>query len=699
MGIQKQISDTSVFDRDLERRGLTRDMADQANLDFLEDASEALPEFRAAPATAIYYFNPDGSPMVFDRSGESIEFGRIRYLDPKRRSFSSKEPRRYDQPKGSPVFPYFPTIVDWPGILADPSQPLLVTEGEFKAILASLNGFPTIGLGGVFNFKREGAFLPELHAVAWDGRDVYIVFDSDAAENGQVQLAERRLGAELLRRGAAVHIVRLPDAVEEGKTGVDDFLQRQGTDALSALLAQTPATEAGRLLIQEGTDPEIAAAVKFDLETKYQSDLIFADGEFYVFDETHWRPLSPEEVARSIYKYDTYRYKVGSSAVIKLSEARKKSICSVMEVHTTRPGFFEDAPHGINCESGFIEFDDNGVANQSDHRPRHRQRHCLPGAWAPDVDWRDGYLLETLLNGCFQDDEDRKEKIEFIAEMCGIAALGAATKIASPKAIVLYGETAANGKSEVLSMIQGLLPREAIASIPPAKFSDQAMIINLVGKRLNACGELGVSKSIGSDVFKSVVTGDRVTGRQLYKEATFFKPEALHVFATNVLPPFQGGFDRGVQRRLAILEFNRSIPKAEQIINIGSRVAQEEPAELLAFAVSGASRALKQGSFKEPPSSIKSLQSWIYDADVVLAWMDARLEHQSGAELKVKQAYADFKVWAEEQGFRADRLPQSAAFSRRVTSQGRDVARRRDASGRYFTGVKLLSGGAPLCRV
>ena len=698
MGIQGQISDTSLFDDDLVRRGLNQDIAHKANLEFLEDASDALPEFLAAPATAIYYFNPDGSPMVFDRNGECVPFGRVRYLKRKQRSFSKKETRRYDQPIGSPVFAYFPLVVEWANILADPAQPLLITEGEFKALSACLSGFPTIGLGGVFNFKRDDSFLPELHSVAWDGRDVYIVFDSDAAQNGQVQLAERRLGAELLRRGATVHIVRIPEANDDGKTGVDDYLLSRGAEELSTLLENSPATEVGRLLIQEGTDPEIAAAVKFDLEKKYQSDLIFADGDFYVFEETHWRPLPSEEVARSIYKYDTYRYKVDSSRVIKLSEARKRSICSVMEIHATRPQFFEDAPFGINCGSGFIEFDDGGEATQCGHKPIHRQRHCLPGVWSNDVDWRAAPLLETLLNGCFQDDDDRTDKIEFLAEMCGIAALGGATKLASPKAIVLYGQTAANGKSEVLSMMQGLLPREAVAAIPPSKFSDQAMLINLVGKSLNACGELGASKSIGSDVFKSVVTGDQVVGRQLYKEATFFKPEALHVFATNVLPPFQGGFDRGVQRRLAVLEFNRSIPKAEQIVRIGARVAEEEAAELLAFAVFGARKALKRGSFKEPPSSIRSLQSWIYDADAVLAWMEARLEQRPKAELSVKDAYADFKVWAEDQGFRAERLPQVAAFSRRVTSQDRGIERRRAASGRSFTGVKLISGGALLCR-
>lgn len=54
-----------------------------------------------------------------------------------------------------------------------------------------------------------------------------------------------------------------------------------------------------------------------------------------------------------------------------------------------------------------------------------------------------------------------------------------------------------------------------------------------------------------------------------------FRPVAQHVYATNTLPTFAGGMDRGVQRRLQVLVFNRVIPEEERIEHIGLRVGRK----------------------------------------------------------------------------------------------------------------------------
>ena len=51
---------------------------------------------------------------------------------------------------------------------------------------------------------RGDRLLPELERVAWQGRKVYIAFDSDVADKAEIQEAEARLAAHLVRRGAVV---------------------------------------------------------------------------------------------------------------------------------------------------------------------------------------------------------------------------------------------------------------------------------------------------------------------------------------------------------------------------------------------------------------------------------------------------------------------------------------------------------------
>jgi P4 family phage/plasmid primase-like protien len=239
-----------------------------------------------------------------------------------------------------------------------------------------------------------------------------------------------------------------------------------------------------------------------------------------------------------------------------------------------------------------------------------------------------------------------------------MAALGGATKLASPKAIVLLGTSAANGKSEMLAMLTGLLPKDAVCAVPPSRFSDERMLVQLFGRMLNACAELGTSRAVAAETFKAVITGDQIMAKDIYCPAMFFRPIAIHIYATNTLPPFHGGIDPGVERRLLVLQFNRTIPEDQRIREIGSRIATEEANALLAFAVEGASRALRTGGFTHPASSRQALREWVYQADPVLAWKERRTTYSATAQTPVNVAYTDFLNWADVEG--VDKAKQPA---------------------------------------
>ena len=149
--------------------------------------------------------------------------------------------------------------------------------------------------------------------------------------------------------------------------------------------------------------------------------------------------------------------------------------------------------------------------------------------------------------------------------------------------------------------------------------------VEITSPRLNATDELS-SGAVASDIFKTVITGQPVQGRDVYSSVVEFRPMAQHIFGTNRLPKFTGGMDRGVQRRLLPLTFNRVIPKEQRIENIGLRIAEEEPDLLLAFAVAGAQRLIRQRDFTIPASSREALQQWLYRDNPVLAWVERRVE-------------------------------------------------------------------------
>lgn len=178
----------------------------------------------------------------FDLKGKPTKFYRIRYLETTKTGFARAtdvKEQRYEQPKDTVNEVYMPPFwkPSWQSFADNPKSPLYITEGELKAACATLLGFPTIGLGGVWMFmstKAEQPILPIFSKLGLAGRKVYIVFDSDAALNPNVAAAEHMLCVQLLKLGAEPYIIRLP-SLEDKKTGLDDFLVAKGKAAFAKL--------------------------------------------------------------------------------------------------------------------------------------------------------------------------------------------------------------------------------------------------------------------------------------------------------------------------------------------------------------------------------------------------------------------------------------------------------------------------------
>jgi P4 family phage/plasmid primase-like protien len=447
-----------------------------------------------------------------------------------------------------------------------------------------------------------------------------------------------------------------------------------------------------------GSDVEIAGRVVQDLVDRF-GEVVSCDGAFWRYTGTHWEAIADESLWLAVHAYDGDQFPTTKGkSVVKLGKSRIESILACMKPEIARPDFFAEAAVGINCASGFIRFDDQGTPALESHSPDHRCRHVLAGRWPASgtEDLEPSSLLHKLLDGCFRDDPDQQEKIDLLAEVAGAAALGYATKVIKPKALVLKGETAENGKSQVLDLMRALLPKEAVSSISPARFDDRTFACHLAGKLLNAPDELASTDALASEIFKQIITGDPLTVRDVYKSAFDFRPLAQHVYATNNLPTFKGGMDRGVQRRLMLLTFNRVIPEAERVEHIGILIGREEPDLLLDWAVRGARRVIKNNGFNEPASSKAALADWMYSADPVLGWLESDRvtfrENDFIPEVETKVAYRNFKQWAVDEGFSDKKLPAINGFVQRVVAAKKGITKERTNARRYFRGLACTDG-------
>lgn len=226
--------------------GLTEADAATSGLTGLSAAATAAlhPSFQAVRSLLIPYYDPrtPGAPLA--DWPNCPQFYRVRYLETPASfaALTTAKPVRYVQrPETRPVAYYSP-LYDWITCLTDPDQPVILTEGELKAAKATREGFPAIGLGGVYNWRalKHGIeWIDSLTFVTWARRHVYIVFDSDVTTNANVCTAVNQLAQQCEARGAYVHVVLLPTLEGVDKVGLDDFLVLRGAsgpDELRELL-------------------------------------------------------------------------------------------------------------------------------------------------------------------------------------------------------------------------------------------------------------------------------------------------------------------------------------------------------------------------------------------------------------------------------------------------------------------------------
>ena len=127
-----------------------------------------------------------------------------------------------------------------PTILKDITAPLIITEGEKKAIKTFEMGLNCISICGVWCWrgKTVDGLITDLKRINWNGRDVYLCFDNDLNEKPQVKKALDALTKQLQDFGARVHRIFLPESDE--KIGLDDYLIKFSKEDFLNLMANSP---------------------------------------------------------------------------------------------------------------------------------------------------------------------------------------------------------------------------------------------------------------------------------------------------------------------------------------------------------------------------------------------------------------------------------------------------------------------------
>ena len=388
-----------------------------------------------------------------------------------------------------------------------------------------------------------------------------------------------------------------------------------------------------------------------------------------------WKVIPDSDLRQLVHELDQKKTKSGK--LIQVSKQLIDGCLYELMSMCSEPRFFEDQPMGVNCKNGFLQMSYDKKPQLLDHDPNHKQRFVFDAKWNDEDFVFPGYL-KKLLNGCFLglDEIVKGQLIRVIQQILGVSITGIATKLSAPICFVLYGPSASNGKSQILELIRSLLPKDACSSIPPADLGKEQYLIELVGKMANLSDELSGANAIRSDKLKAVVTGDTVSGKKVYKPVCSFKPNAIHIFATNVLPNFKGGVDEGINRRVKVIPFDRSIPMKERVPRIAEKIILYEKDQLFKFAIKGALDVIENDGFIIPTVVEQSTTQWFEDSDSILYWFKENYLHElldarKNKKVGITDAYSKFKTHMEEIGD-GQYVPTRNRFAQRIRQLVRD---------------------------
>ena len=252
--------------------------------------------------------------IPYDNNGKNkCKFSRYRlfYIDKQQQ----KKQGKYYQPLDTPCRLYIPPPqLLTKKVLTDSSTPLLITEGEKKALKGVQEKLPCVAVGGWHNYKLKNkeTLISDFDKIALKGREIILVPDNDWDDpKKNIELGIRRLKLLLEDREAIVTIKLIPDGPLKG---LDDYLLKNSVKKFWAL----PNQELGVMLDPKnpyGAAQELLTA-RWINEDKTQL-LHHYRGDFFQWYSPAFRPVEDKAMQNIVWKFLAKACAPGSKGTFK----------------------------------------------------------------------------------------------------------------------------------------------------------------------------------------------------------------------------------------------------------------------------------------------------------------------------------------------------------------------------------------------
>jgi putative DNA primase/helicase len=222
------------------------------------------------------------------------------------------------------------------------------------------------------------------------------------------------------------------------------------------------------------------------------------------------------------------------------------------------------------------------------------------------------------------------------------------------KSVMAVGE-GKNGKSVFLDLVTAFLGPENVAGISLHELEENRFrVAELYGKLANVFADLDHRSLRSSTMFKTLTSGDRITGERKHRDPFAFRSYAKLLFSANAIPRSS---DRSYayHRRWLVLPFTRTFdgqgtnPAPDLMLR--QKLLRELPG-IFNRALTGLKRLYAANAFTEPQSVIDATQAYVRSNDHVRVFGEECVRAERDQSIIKKEFYSLYQHWCVSYGER-----------------------------------------------
>ena len=359
-------------------------------------------------------------------------------------------------------------------------------------------------------------------------------------------------------------------------------------------------------------------------------DIISYYSNFYRFNGTYYKPLNELELEQMIH------FELSKN----LSKASRKEIIEFIKIKTqTSIENFNKTWYKIATKSGVLNLVTGEIeqANKTEINTIYiPYEYDADPPYSPRID----QFMKDITNG-------DPVKMLFLYQIAGYCLL---KKNLFEKFVICKGE-GGTGKSTYMNLLHRMVGGDANCShIGLADFDKDYYLASTVGKLVNIDDDVVDGKTLeNTGRFKSIISGNIISVRQIYKEVMDFVPYITCIFSCNRLPRIMDKTS-GLYRRMILIELNNKVQNPDP--RFMDKITELDMQYFLFKAVEGIKLAIEEGRFRITQSELHLLElfkrrqsplhEWLYSMEITLGDLH---EHA------VMPLYKQYVAWCEENGY------------------------------------------------